>query len=169
MHILWPNNSTPRNAYTYSPKDINWCGHNNTIHNDFNLETTQMPVKGGVKLVVRATQWIPGSNDDTGNLTDTTLSQTARYKSAYSIIPSYRRHSHAKLSYAIGNHDSETSLARVMSRRAHRRGTQGPQYGLFLVLGVGYQGVLSWWQFIQVYMCHLYPPSPYVYSLLVKN
>ena len=50
------NNSTPRNAYTYSPKDINWCGHNNTIHNDFNLETTQMSVKGGMKLVVIVAQ-----------------------------------------------------------------------------------------------------------------
>lgn len=103
-----------------------------------------MSVKGGMKLVVIVASEFQTAMMIWKNLTDITLSKTARYKNVHCVIPFYRRYSQARLSYAIRNHDSETPLAGVVSRRAHRRGTLGPQYGLFLVLGVGYLGVLSW-------------------------
>lgn len=47
------------------------------------------------------------------------LSKTARYKETYDVIPFYRRYRQAKLSYAVSKHDSESPLARVVTRRVH--------------------------------------------------
>ena len=66
-----------------------------------------MSIKGGMKLIVIVASEFQTAMMTWKNLTDITLSKTARYKNVHCVIPFYRRCSPAKLSYAARNHDSE--------------------------------------------------------------
>lgn len=85
-----------------------------------------MPVKDGMKLVVESPNEFHTATMIQKNLTNIMLSKTVRHRNIYCMSPLYRRYKQAKLSYAIRNRNSETRLARVVTRKVNMRGTPGP-------------------------------------------
>lgn len=84
-----------------------------------------MPIKGGKKLAVRSPNEFRTATTIGNNLTNVMLSKAVRYKNVYHVIPFHRRYKQTKLSYAVGNHYSETPSARVMTLRGTHGGDSG--------------------------------------------